>query len=281
MQDIVAASFVNLLMQPGKINLTQEKETLFITLYAKALDSHARHSILKDKIADELIRSIDYDFSKHNKFGRSIIVLRARQFDEWVLDFINRHRNAVVVYLGCGMDTRIARIDPPATVDWFDIDYPDVIQLRKNFFSDSNNYKMIESSITDPAWIQEIPSFRPAIILAEGVLEYVEPEQVKVLLNRITDHFAYGEIIFDVMSTFAVNSAREKLKATTGAVHKWAVDDASEADRLNPKLKRIAEISVFKSPHIRHLPLKQRLLYTAMSFFTRVRNMMRMLRYKF
>ena len=41
-----------------KITLTEEKETLLITLYAKAMDYRSNRSILHDRKADDLIKMI-------------------------------------------------------------------------------------------------------------------------------------------------------------------------------------------------------------------------------
>ncbi|HFL2001448.1 TPA: class I SAM-dependent methyltransferase, partial [Pseudomonas aeruginosa] len=50
---------------PGhRITLTGEKQTLLITLYAKALDSRLDDSILHDRFAEEAVRQIDFDFSR-------------------------------------------------------------------------------------------------------------------------------------------------------------------------------------------------------------------------
>lgn len=59
-----------------KINLTGEKETLLITLLAKAIDSRRRskHPILHDRKTAEILHMIDYDFEKINHFGNGIMV---------------------------------------------------------------------------------------------------------------------------------------------------------------------------------------------------------------
>lgn len=264
-----------------EVQLTDEKETLFITLCAKALDYRSKHSILKDKAADDLVRQVNLDTSKYQGFGNNIIVIRAKQFDEWVKQFIALNRNAVVLYLGCGLDTRISRINPSPQVSWFDIDYPEVISLRRNFYSDSNGYRMIASSVTEPGWLSQVPADRPTLIIAEGVLEYLEPEEVKTLFNRLTNYFAHGQMIFDVMNSFAIQSGKESLKKATGAVHKWAVDDVSEVDKMDLKLKRLEDLSLFKSPFIKHLPYKLRLFIAFASLFANYKNMMRLMRYEF
>lgn len=262
------------------MHLTEEKQTLLITLYAKALDSRSKHSILHDVKANEMVSMIDYDFEKLNSFGNgNVMVVRARQMDEWMREFLRSNPNAVVLNLGCGLDTRVSRINPPAGVSWFDIDFPEVIEERKNFFSsDREGYKMIESSITAPEWLEEIPKGRPAIVVADGVFEYIAEEGVKDLLNRITDSFPRGQIAFDVMNSFAVRSGRSSLKETTGAEHRWAVDDVGKVNQLDPKLKRIDNLSVFR---LKYFPPAYRLIFGLGSVIPSVRNMIRLLRYEF
>jgi O-methyltransferase involved in polyketide biosynthesis len=60
--------------------------------------------------------------------------MRAKQLDDWSTDFLRRHPNAVVLHLGCGMDTRAFRLHPPETVQWFDVDQPDVIAFRRKLY---------------------------------------------------------------------------------------------------------------------------------------------------
>lgn len=144
-------------------------------------------------------------------------------------------------------------------MSWFDVDFPDVIQLRKNFYANYPGYRMIESSITDPVWLTEIPTEQPVIIVAEGVLEYLTAEEVKMLLNRLTSYFLHGVIAFDVMNSFAIQSAKSAANEPTAGLHRWEVNDIREVDALDPKLKRDKAISVFRSPYIGKLPLSYHL----------------------
>jgi len=269
-------------MESGRaINLSEEKETLFITLYAKALDYHSKHSILNDKAAGDLVKDLNIDIKKYKGFGSDVMVVRAKQFDEWIKNFIAINKKATVVYLGCGLDTRILRINPSFDVNWFDVDYPEVIELRKKFFDEREGYKMIASSITESNWINEIPNDKPVLIIAEGVFEYLTEDEVKTLLNRITNHFNDGEIMFDVMNSFGIKSGKEKLKQTTGAVHKWAVDDVKEVDTLNTKLKRTENISLYKTQFIKELSFNLRLILRLASLSSNFKNMIRLLKYEF
>lgn len=268
-------------MQTPTISLTEEKATLLITLYAKAMDYRSKHPVLNDKKADEILRSVDYDFEKFVSFDKNnAVVIRARHYDEWVREFLKAHANALVLYLGCGLDTRVSRIGHGNNTLWYDVDQQEVIDLRRNFYQDQPNYKMIASSVTETAWLDQIPRDRPAMVIAEGLLEYLTEAEVKALFNRLTAHLPSGEIIFDAMSSFAIRSARDELKQTTGAVHKWAVDNAAEVDKLDPKLKRLEAVSFLKSPYRRKLTPGFRILYGLMAVVPAFKHMLLFMRYR-
>jgi O-methyltransferase involved in polyketide biosynthesis len=263
------------------VQLTEEKETLFIPLCGKALDYRSKNSILNDSTANDIVEKINADLAKHKRFGERIAAVRAKQYDEWTKDFIVKNKNAVVIHLGCGLDARITRTQPPSSIAWFDIDYPEVISLRKNFYSETTEYKMIASSITAQNWFETIPTDRPTLIIAEGVFEYLSEEEVKTLLHQLTDCFSRGQITFDVMSTFSISSRKDKLKKTTGAVNKWAVDDISEVDKLNSKLKRVEVVPLFNSVFTKKLPFTYRFIFGLLRHSSKFKNGMRLLRYDF
>ena len=63
---------------PHKISLTKEKETLLMTLSAKAFDNRLKHSILHDAKAEEIAAQIEYDFAKLDSFDHgNLAVVRA------------------------------------------------------------------------------------------------------------------------------------------------------------------------------------------------------------
>src|SRR5262249_24210603 len=129
-----------------------------------------------------------------------MVTMRAKQLDDWCIDFLRRHPNAVVLHLGCGMDTRAFRLHPPETVEWFDVDQPNVIALRRKLYDERDGYRMIGSSVTDETALQEIPTGRPVLMVAEGLLMYLPEREVRTLLQRLTDRFDSGELLFDTLS---------------------------------------------------------------------------------
>jgi len=268
----------------NKINLTGAKETLFITLCAKAIDCQAEPSMLHDAKALEILNTVGYDFTKlKGKIYYRNTVCRAKYIDEWVKEFITTNENAIVLYIGCGLDSRVTRINPPSTVNWYDLDFPEVIEVRKSFYSDTAHYKMLAASATDKAWLSQIPNNRSTIIVAEGVLEYLAAEDVKQLIGRLADYFDKGQMVFDVMSKWAIsfgNRERKMANLMTDSVHFWGIDDISEINTYNPKLERMDVISIFETPYVREM-LPTVGIFAKMINAPELKNVMRLLRYKF
>ncbi|KRE12359.1 methyltransferase [Bosea sp. Root483D1] len=235
-------------MQTETVALTHEKETLLITLWAKAGESRLPDSLLKDRFAAEAAARIDYDFARL-KVDRNMMIglaMRASTLDGWVRDFLKRHANAIVLHLGCGLDSRVFRIDPPAGIDWYDVDYPDVIALRQKLYPARDGYHLIGSSVTEPGWIAELPRDRPTMIVAEGLLLYLPEGEVPLLLERLVRHSPAGEIVFDAYSAFGLRliALQPSIKAT-GAVLHWALDDPAELERQVPGLTLATELTAY------------------------------------
>jgi O-methyltransferase involved in polyketide biosynthesis len=147
--------------------------TNLVTLYLRAHESRSRRPILGDHAAAEAVDRIDYDFKRIRRISlpasnQYLVALRAKQLDDWAADFLARHPDAVVLHLGCGLDGRAFRLAPPPSVLWFDIDQPVVIELRRRLYDDTDRYRMIGSSVTDPEWLDQIPTGRPTLVVAEA-----------------------------------------------------------------------------------------------------------------
>lgn len=273
-------------MSNEKIHFSEEKETMLVTLYYKALESQAEEPILRDPVAVEAITRIDYNFDKisDRKDAIRATAARATLFDGWVQEYLANSPNAVVLHLGCGLDSRVYRIDPPATVQWFDIDYPDVIELRRRLFPDRFGYQMIGSSVTEPEWLEGIPRDRPALIVAEGLLYYLTEAEVRALLSRLVQLFPKGHLIFDAASHFYLRIQKTNPGiSATGARMKWGIQRPDELEQWMPQLKLVTNLSATNAdlPNIKKMGTAMRFLIQVMNLIPPVRDMGVMLRYRF
>lgn len=233
------------------------EDSLFLTLCGRALDARSPHPILGDLTADQIVRRLDYDFSRqpHAKTGMRDIALRAKKIDEIVARFIGQHPDPVVLDLGAGLDSRIVRISPTATVDWYDIDFPAVIELRRQVLSDHRAHP-IGADLTEPDWLAEVPTARPAVIVADGLLAFVAEDAFIGLLRRLIDHFPYGEIAFNGYTRFHVWALTHygPTKSIAGAVLNPGFDDPHQPEQWDARLKLIEEILLTRAPEVSDYP---------------------------
>ena len=270
----------------GKVDFTgvqwgSVEWTMLCLLYLRACESQLPQPILGDRFAAQDVARIDYDFKRihravrpaTNQFG---VALRSSQFDAWITDFLNRHPDAVVLHLGCGMHSRAFRLPVPDGVRWFDIDLPQVIALRRQLYSESENYRMVGSSVTDPGWIDELPAGGPVLIVAEGLLMYLTPAEVTELLHRLVDRFDTGELLADLLSRWGPRLS----KVFKPGVIKWGTRDGCEITRWDAQLRLIEDSPIMAG--FEKIPLtRQRLLYRMMYAIRATRNYDRIFRFEF
>ncbi len=228
-------------------SLSDVSGTMLITLYARARETISRNPIIKDPKAVEIIGLFKRELvGSTNPIHRKIIndsynsklavtmALRSRRFDLYVLDFLKRHPGGTVINFGCGLDTRFDRIDN-GQVKWYDIDFPQVIELRKRFMKESERRRFIGKSILDEKWTSEITTGGPFLILAEGVFMYLHEEDVRALLAMTREKLGPYELVCEVTNKYWVdrmNSPYMKLKfnrqlgMTGGAVFRFGVHDS-------------------------------------------------------
>ena len=61
--------------------------TLFITLYLRAIESKRPNALVKDEWAEEIVRQLDQDFLEKTlalteESGRIVMILKSRDFDQ-------------------------------------------------------------------------------------------------------------------------------------------------------------------------------------------------------
>ncbi|MDH4138732.1 MAG: class I SAM-dependent methyltransferase, partial [Anaerolineae bacterium] len=232
-------------------NLSGVAETLLITLYIRAIESQRSDALIKDERAEALVRQMDQDFlqSKLAKiedysaipsFMQVAIILRSREFDRHARDFLARHPEAVVVHIGCGLDTRFERVDN-GQVEWYDLDLPDVIELRRKLIGgEGERYHLLACSVLDSAWLDTVSAHRqrPYLFLAEGVLMYFDEAQVKSLVLTLRGRFPGAELAFDAFSPFFswANNLRVTL-TKVGARSYWALKHGKDLERWSDGIR--------------------------------------------
>ncbi|MEU4343068.1 class I SAM-dependent methyltransferase [Nocardia sp. NPDC023852] len=270
-------------MQRQRLTLDPIQETLLLTLCARALDSKLPHPILGDTRSADLTEKIDYDFAKL-KVKPSLIcgtALRAKKLDQAVINFLADHPNAIVLDLGCGLDTRVFRCDPPTGVDWYDIDFPEIISLRPQFLPERS--RLLGADLTTPGWLDALPRDRPAMIVAEGLLPFMPGDTFQQMTRALTTHFPTGELALNGYTRFAAWAMKyHPTIKTLGITAAQGFDNPHEPETWDAALALTDEQLLTRVPEVTDFPQPLRALTRLMSLNTGLsRQGTRILRYRF
>lgn len=267
-------------------DFTPVQETMFLTLYGRTLDSRATHPILGDMMADEIVGTIDYDFAKLKLRSNIVcsIALRAKMLDEVVRRFVADHPDVVVLDLGAGLDDRVFRVVPPPTVDWYDVDFPEVIALRRSVLPEQPQSHAIGASLPDPHWLDQIPADRPAMIVADGLLAFLTEEDIISLLTQLTSHFASGGLAFNdyghlMFSTWAMKLSA--MKSVAALIRYAGFNDPHQPERWNPRLTLVEEAILARAPEVALFPPALRVMTRLAAHSTTLSRKARILHYRF
>jgi O-methyltransferase involved in polyketide biosynthesis len=219
------------------VDLHGAAQTMLTTLYLKALDADFDRPVLGDRYAKEAVNRIEFDWDGLEAPGRwaPLVTVRTAQYDIWARQFLAVHPHATVVHLGCGLDSRVFRLDPGPEVEWYDLDYPGVIALREKIFPTRPQYHLLATSATDPSWLDQIPTDRPVLLLAEGVSMYLTQRDGVALLQRVVDRFTAGELQIDFYNWLGIKSQRtHRLQRQSGSTLYWGVNSPRDIlDRVS------------------------------------------------
>ncbi len=266
------------------VDLSGAPQTMLATLYAKALDADLEKPILGDPWAKKVVDRIDYDWSTTSitKANSPSVTTRSAHFDNWVGQFLAVHPEATVLHLGCGLDARAFRLAPGPGVQWYDVDYPDVADLRVQLFGRRDNYHVVAASVSDQGWLTQVAADRPTLMIAEGLTMYLTESDGIALLRRIVEAFPSGELQYDAFNKLGIASQwMNSVVRRAGATLHWAINGPDDIVDAVPGVRLLAFQSPFESAAFGELAWYYRMMAGVMSVSPSVRYMAQYHRYAF
>jgi methyltransferase (TIGR00027 family) len=165
--------------------------------FFRALESERPDALFRDPFARRLAGDRGRAIAESLPSGPLSwsLAVRTRVFDELILDAVGDGAR-VVVNLGAGLDTRPYRLPLPAGVRWIEVDSAGILDLKKDALAGERPACALEQialDVADPharrALWAALPS--PAdrvLVVTEGILVYLEPEQVASLARDLRAH---------------------------------------------------------------------------------------------
>ena len=190
--------------------MNQVNKTLYIPLYGKSYVSK-RGLFLDDKKAEEIWSAEGFALKgkSRSKWLAFYMGIRAAVFDEWVKRRMEESENAVVIHIGCGMDSRVLRTAPHRH-KWYDVDFAEVIAERRRYYTETDRERMLAGDARDGAFLAEIPETHRAIVVMEGVSMYLTPEELRTLTEALCAHFNEITLLMDCYTALAAKLSKYK-----------------------------------------------------------------------
>ncbi len=235
------------------IELGSVQITLLLPLWGRYIETKKKKPLIVDKTAAEIIGKLDYDFAKIASEIHPVTqlewILRSLHIDKAIKNFLEKHPKATIVNIGCGLDTTFDRVDN-GKLFWYELDLPDVIELRKKFIPESERRRLISASFLDDGWLNELHVEDNILFMAAGVFYYIEASRMKKFFNKIASSFPGSEIVFDAASPLGVQAANKHLIERIGldekSFLKWGVQTANEISAWNDKIEVVKDYPIYK-----------------------------------
>jgi O-methyltransferase involved in polyketide biosynthesis len=272
-------------MGSQKVALTGAQETMLATLYGRALDARAADPILGDQLADQIVSRIDDDFARFGMDPKKAmgVAIRVKYIDRLVIEALGALPDATVLHLAAGLDTRAFRLDPDARHEWYDVDLPDVVALRRDLVPERPRSHLIGTSVTADQWMEQVPADRPVVVVAEGLMQYLRREEFVRLLRDVVERFPAGQVVFDSWNSFGARFGKyQRAITSTGATTGgWGIDDPHDLERWVPGLSLVAVQGYMDLPELARAPAATRIAARVMRHVRIFRDLGLMLRYRF
>lgn len=235
-------------------------KTLYIPLYGKSFVSK-RGLFLEDKMAEQIWDAEGFSLKgkSASKWLAFYMGIRAAVFDGWVRERLEEHPDAVVLHLGCGLDSRCLRAADGKHM-WYDVDFPQVILERKRYFSVSDRYRMIACDVREPGWLDRVPQRQRAIVVMEGLSMYLAPEALKGLMMALQDHFGSVVCLMDCYSALAAKASKVRNPINdVGVTSVYGLDDPTAVEAGG--LRFVREHEMTPQRHIDQLKGAERIVF--------------------
>lgn len=235
-----------------KIELGSTQETLLLALWCRAKESQKGRPLLMDPKASEIVRRLDYDFGRIDRTMSEYIVLVSnvcsRYCDDATKAFVANHPKSTVVNIGAGLDTSFYRVDN-GSLKWYDLDLPDVIDLRRRLLPETDRSRCIAKSVFDFSWFDDIAAPTNGLfMISHAVLPYLDAADVRRLFSTLSVRFPGAEMIFNyynVVGRRGANRLAVKRSGIKDATINWSIAGAKELARWGGGVEVVDSWPVF------------------------------------
>ena len=235
-------------------------KTLYIPLYGKSYVSK-KGLFLDDKKAEEIWEKEGFSLKEKSKskWLAYYMGVRSAVFDEWVKKQMIAASDAVVIHIGCGMDSRVIRVGTE-NHKWYDVDFSEVIEERKRYYAETDDYQMIAGDARTCGWLTTIQENKSAIVVMEGVSMYLTVDEMQNLADSLCSHFESILLLVDAYTSFAAKMSKRRNPINdVGVTEVYGIDNPQAYQ--TEKLAFIKEYTMIPQKYIDELKGVERFIF--------------------
>ena len=179
------------------------------------------------------------------------ILWRTRKIREIGQDFFERFAHVQGINLGAGLTDYFQWLDNGQN-RWLDVDLPEVVRLRRQYMPERvSRHEIRAADLSVPGWwnrlgLQKHNHHNPLLLIAEGLLMYLRPTEVKAFFEEIGTHAPEGsELLCDFISPLGIGQPSPVgYPGGDGARFLWGAHNGQEIASLHPRLELLDQHSV-------------------------------------
>jgi methyltransferase (TIGR00027 family) len=198
---------------------------MWVAVY-RAKESERPDALFRDPYARKLAGKRGEQIAKELQFAQPEWPYAARtvRFDEIVLSRV-RDGADTVINLAAGLDTRPYRLDLPPSLQWIEVDLPEITDYKEQILASEEPRCSLQRVRLDLANVEarrelfrELGSrARNALIITEGLLVYLSREQVTELGLDLAAQPSFQDWAIDLCSPGLLQMLQKNLKQLSDA----------------------------------------------------------------
>lgn len=181
---------------PSTTPVTHVSDTaLWVAMY-RAMESERPDALFRDPLARQMAGPRGEEILRTIPKGRQMawpMIVRTAVMDEEILRVVREEGADAVLNLAAGLDTRPYRLPLPRALRWVEADFPDMLDYKEQHLDGEQPRCGIERERVDltdgdarRAMLRRLgASARKVLVISEGLLIYLTPEQVAGLAQDL------------------------------------------------------------------------------------------------
>ena len=205
-------------MEPLIRNIT---DTARWVAFFRAEESERSDALFHDPFARRLAGDRGEQIAEAIAFSRKnswTFVARTFLFDE----FIQQHLASgfdMIVNLAAGLDTRPYRMQLPSTLQWVEVDFPEMIHYKETIMAGEKSHCQLQSISLDltnrkarlELFQQLNNKCNKVLIVSEGLIGYLDDAEVGALASDLSASKNFKHWVFDIMSPGLLVMAQKEM----------------------------------------------------------------------